>query len=227
MKPKKEYYRGNLPHYQQPGQWFSVTCPLFGAMPKGAMDKYASKLEIAKVNLKIAKANHDKNDEISLLEKQYFNALNNYRLAFDKTFHNSKSPKISLMTETNRPVLEEALGFWEGKRLISHAWCIMSNHFHWVLSVFKKDENGNPVYLEDILHSVKLFSARNINANEGIEGQLWLHESFDTTIRNNIHFNNVVNYVINNPVSAGLVKDWQDWPGTFLESGTQTFQVRD
>lgn len=217
MKPKKEHYRGNLPHYQQPGQWYSVTCSLFGAMPKGAMDKYASRLEIAKVNLKIAKTNQDKDDEITLLKKQYFIALNNYRLAYDKALHNTKSPKVSLMAENNRPVMEEALGFWEGKRLTSHAWCIMSNHFHWVLSVFKQDENGKPVHLEDILHSVKLFSARHINENEATEGQFWMHESFDTTIRNNIHFNNVVNYVINNPVSAGLVMDWQDWPGTFLE----------
>ena len=98
----------------------------------------------------------------------------------------------------------------------------MSNHFHWVLSLFEKDDSGNPVFLEDILHSVKLFSARRINKNEGYEGQLWIHESFETTIRNNLHFNNVVNYVINNPVSAGLVYDWQNWPGTFLEAGAQT-----
>jgi REP element-mobilizing transposase RayT len=224
MRAKKEHYRGNLPHYQQPGQWYSITCSLFGAMPKGAMDKYASRLEIAKGNLKIAKTNHDKDDEIISLKKQYVIALNNYRLAYDKALHNSRSPKISLMAEKNRMVMEEALGFWEGKRLMSHAWCIMSNHFHWVLSVFKNDINGNPVYLEDILHSIKFFSARRINANEGTDGQLWTHESFDTTIRNHEHFINVVNYVINNPVSAGLVKDWRDWPGTFLESGTRTFQ---
>ena len=222
MRPKKEHYRGNLPHFQQPGQWYSVTCSLLGAMPKGAMKKYAFQLEIAKENLTLVKANKSTQKELETVKGQYYKALKNYRLAYDKALHNSKSPKINLTTEINRPVLEEALRFWEGKRLTSHAWCIMSNHFHWVISLFEKDDNGNPVFLEDILHSVKLFSARRINENEGNEGQFWIHESFETTIRNNIHFNNVVNYVINNPVSAGLVYDWQNWPGTFLEAGTQT-----
>lgn len=223
MRPKKEHYRGNLPHFQQPGQWYSVTCSLVGAMPKGVMEKHAFELEIAKGNLKLAKANKDAVAEIQMFRRRYYIALNNYRLAYDKALHNSNLPQIKLTTEKNRPILETALKFWEGKRLTSHAWCIMSNHFHWVLSVFEKDENEKSVYLQDILHSVKLYSARQINENEGGEGQFWMHESFDTTIRNEIHFSNVVNYVINNPVSAGLVKDWQMWPGTFLEPGTRTF----
>ena len=48
MQPKKEHYRGKLPHFQQPGQWYSVTIVLKGAMPKGAMDKYSPRLETAK-----------------------------------------------------------------------------------------------------------------------------------------------------------------------------------
>lgn len=218
MKPKKEYYRGKLPHFQQPGQWYSVTCSLFGAIPKGAMEKYALQLEIAKRNLIIAKSNKTTDSELMKLKRQYTRTLNNYRLAYDQALHKSKASKISLMAEKNRPIMEECLKFWEGKRLASHAWCIMPNHFHWILSVYQKDEQEKPVYLQDILHSVKLFSARRINENESLAGQFWIHESFDTTIRNNIHFNNVFNYVINNPVSAGFVKNWQSWPGTFVES---------
>ncbi len=222
MRPKKEHYRGNLPHFQLPGQWYSVTCSLFGSIPKGAMEKHAFQLEIAKTNLKLAKNTNSTEEEFRAIQRLYYKALNNYRIAYDTALHNSNSPKISLSTNNNRQIIEEALKFWEGKRLTSHAWCIMSNHFHWVLSVFEKDENGKPVFLEDILHSIKLFSARRINENEGNEGQFWIHESFETTIRNNIHFGNVVNYVINNPVSAGLVSDWQTWPGTFLESATRS-----
>ncbi len=218
MKPKKEHYRGKLPHFQQSGQWYSVTCSLFGAIPKGAMEKYALQLEIAKRNLITAKSSKAIDSELMKLKKQYYITLYNYRLAYDDALHKSKFPKISLMAEKNKPILEECLKFWEGKRLTSHAWCIMPNHFHWILSVYQKDEQENPVYLQDILHSIKLFSARRINKNESLGGQFWIHESFDTTIRNNIHFNNVFTYVINNPVSAGYVKNWQSWPGTFVKS---------
>lgn len=271
MKPRKEHYRCKLPHFQQPGQWYSVTCSLFGAMPESAMQKYSIQLEVAKnrlENLKVGLSKTDiqqlsdfpKSESLALAKKDYQIALRKYRLAFDKILNNSNLPKINLAKEINRKIIEEALLFWEGKRLTSHAWCIMSNHFHWVLSVFEKEvgvsgvglsksdnsdlgkskspgvgfsksdksdlENqspgvglgksntGNPVYLQDILHSVKLFSAHRINKNEKRKGQLWNHESFETTIRNDRHFVNVVNYTLNNPVNAGLVKNWQDWPGS-------------
>ncbi len=75
-------------------------------------------------------------------------------------------------------------------------------------------QSSKPVYLQDILHSVKLFTARRINKNENRSGHLWEEESFETTIRNDRHFVNVFNYVIQNPLSAGFVADWHDWRGT-------------
>lgn len=242
MKPKKEYYRQKLPHFQQPGQMYSVTVSLEGAMPKGAMAKYSLKLINAKNQLQqllnqenSSTRNMDfpksmifpdelKNvdlgkskSQIAKTKKAYFEALCRYRLAYDKFLHKSIKPTISLIKQEHRKVIEEALYFWEGKKLNSHAWCIMSNHFHWVLTLFDKDENGEPIYLQDILHSVKLFTAKRINKAENLKGQLWAHESFETTIRNNEHYANVFNYVIKNPVSAGLVKSWNEWPGTWTE----------
>jgi len=233
MKPKKEHYRQKLPHFQQPGQWYSVTVSLEGAIPKGAMAKYSLKLEVAKSQYKQLleqtksptrdmdfpksmvfdqQQNEIKNFELGNSKSQladkktaYYTALRNYRLAYDKFLHKSTESTISLIKPINQEVIEEALRFWEAKKLHSHAWCIMSNHFHWVLTVFEKDELGEPLYLQDILHSVKQFTAKRINKNENREGQLWAHESFETTIRNNEHFANVFNYVINNSVSAGLV----------------------
>ncbi|KAF0239053.1 MAG: hypothetical protein FD181_438 [Prolixibacteraceae bacterium] len=150
-------------------------------------------------------------------KKAYLEAIRNYRLAYDKFLHKSTEPTISLINPSNREIIEDALHFWEGKRINSHVWCIMSNHFHWVLTVLEKDENGEPIYLQDILHSVKQFTAKKINKAENRNGQLWEHESFETTIRNNEHYANVFNYVINNPISSGLVKSWVEWPGTWTE----------
>ena len=194
-------------------------------MPKSAMRKYSIEFEIAKnkyntlMGVGLSKSNNlGVGNSESQIKKEYNLALRKYRLAYDKILNKSKTPNISLITNENKTIIEEALQFWEGTRLKTHAWCIMSNHFHWIVSVFEKDENRKPVYLQDILHSIKLFTARNININEKRKGQLWVHESFDTTIRNERHFMNVVKYTINNPVSAGMVKDWQDWPATFVES---------
>lgn len=256
MKPKKEHYRRKLPHYQQPGQWYSVTFSLAGAMPKGAMHKYSVQLETARTrmeelrsresefpgigisksdaNLRLGKSKSQSSvwesrspgGELAQAKKEYQIALLKYRLAYDKFLNNSTLPGINLLKDGNRKIIEEALLFWEGKRLTNHAWCIMSNHVHWIITVFEKQkgvvvpnsDKEKPVYLQDLLHSVKLFTARRINENEHRSGQLWEAESFDTTIRNDRHFVNVFNYVIQNPVSAGLVQNWEDW------AGSRTFQ---
>jgi REP element-mobilizing transposase RayT len=107
----------------------------------------------------------------------------------------------------------DTLKFWNGKKLSNHAICVMPNHVHWVLQLFETDKNEKPVYLEDILYSVKRFSATEVNKLENRSGKLWQKESFDTTIRDEKHLHNAIEYTLNNPVKAGFVKDWRDWPG--------------
>ena len=92
----------------------------------------------------------------------------------------------------------------------------MPNHVHWVLKVFQNDRMGNPVYLQDIMQSIKRHTARKINLSAGRSGSLWQKESFDTTIRDETHLYHAIEYTLNNPVNAGLVKKWEDWPGNFL-----------
>ena len=71
------------------------------------------------------------------------------------------------------------------------------------------------------MQSVKRYSATVINKIEGISGSLWQKESYDTTIRDDIHLYNAIDYTINNPVKAGLVNNWYEWKGTrlFNDSG--------
>ncbi len=71
------------------------------------------------------------------------------------------------------------------------------------------------MYLQDILHSVKLFSSRKINELAGRKGTLWRDESFDITIRDRQHLHNSIEYTLNNPVKAGLVRKREDWKGNF------------
>lgn len=225
MRTRKEHYRRKLPHFQQPGQSYFVTFILAGAMPVGAMRKYSEVLEHAKNNLQELELKIKEKDlnlirrssEIQQAQKEYQIAQRKYRLTYDKMLHKIHSHNFSLLALGNLKTIHETLNFWKGKRLHNHAWCIMSNHVHWVVSLFDVDKNNKPVYLEDILHSAKLFTARQINANENRSGQLWEHESFDTTIRNDKHFMNVVNYTIHNPVSAKLISNWNEWEGTYLE----------
>ena len=45
---KKEYYKHNLPHFQQPGQAYFVTWSLKDAVPKHKLRHFTNQLEILK-----------------------------------------------------------------------------------------------------------------------------------------------------------------------------------
>lgn len=99
----------------------------------------------------------------------------------------------------------------------------MPNHVHWVFKVNETDSEGKPVYLQDIMQSVKRQTANEINKANGRKGKFWQKESFDTTIRDHKHLVNAINYTLNNPVVAGFVKDWRDWSGSWYAEGYGSF----
>ena len=92
------------------------------------------------------------------------------------------------------------------------AWVVMSNHVHVVI---------NPtVPLAQITKSIKCYTAREANKILGLTGQFWQHESFDHWIRDRHELAEVIRYVEQNPVKAGLVgceADWR-WSSAFMRT---------
>ena len=235
---KKEFYKHNLPHFQQPGQAYFVTWSLKDAVPKKALIRYTRKLELLKsqiagagaavsepLNIKkrgletaspacseSGAANSD-SPELKKLKIEYYTLRKKYIKAYDDLLDAERNPQINLSKPEHTKIIIETMKFWDGLKLENYVFCIMPNHVHWVFRVFEKDKNGDPVYLQDILYSVKRFSANRINVLENRKGELWQKESFDTTIRDEKHLVRAIEYTLNNPVSAGIVKEWNDWPG--------------
>ncbi len=65
------------------------------------------------------------------------------------------------------------------------------------------------------MHNIKRNSAKQANAALGRTGQFWQHESYDHFVRDEAELGRILQYVINNPVKAGLVADWHDWKWTY------------
>jgi REP element-mobilizing transposase RayT len=65
--------------------------------------------------------------------------------------------------------------------------------------------------LDVILHSLKSWTASEANTLLNRTGQFWQHESYDHVVRSGEEFDRIVNYVLQNPVKAGLVTNWQEW----------------
>lgn len=215
-KPRNEHYRRALPHFQQSGQAYFMTVMLADAIPPKALENYSKQLSIISDYLKYLKTNPENIEEYQKLKKEHYLLIQKYRKAYDDLLDNQHNNSVNLTKSELTSLLSDSLLYWEGKRIENYVFCIMNNHFHCVFRTFEKDFEGKPVYLQDIMHSVKSFTANEINAFEKRSGRLWHDENFDTTIRNDRHLYNAIEYTIYNPVKANLIKNWYDWQGTWL-----------
>ena len=212
-KERKESYRHILPHYQQPGQAYFVTWCLKDAIPPKAMARYTWQLDVIRFQIETAEKLKKEKNIIEDLKAEYYRIRKRYIFAYDQLLAQSLPDTVNLMQTEILACVVKTLCFWEGKRLVNHAFCVMPNHVHWVFSAFEQDDKGNPVYLQDIMQSVKRHSSNRINKITGHTGRLWQKESFDTTIRDEKHLANAVAYTLNNPVTASFVTDWHEWAG--------------
>ena len=78
------------------------------------------------------------------------------------------------------------------------SFVIMPNHVHCLFTLNAEWK------LEQMLHSWKRHSAREINRTIGKTGTLWQKDYFDRLIRDPDHFGNCVRYIRKNPTKANL-----------------------
>lgn len=106
--------------------------------------------------------------------------------------------------EIGKIVAQSVLHF-APQRYQLHAWCVMPNHVH-VLLTPNADQT-----LNKIVHSWKSFSSNRANGYLKRTGAFWQREYFDRFIRDERHFEAAVQYVENNPVKAGLCSSASEW----------------
>ncbi|MBI1211345.1 MAG: transposase [Alphaproteobacteria bacterium] len=91
-------------------------------------------------------------------------------------------------------LVENALLHFDASRYRLHAWCIMPNHVHTLLTPMV----GHT--LSQITHSWKSFTARKANELLKRTKTFWAPEYFDRAIRDEAHYENTVVYIAANPV---------------------------
>lgn len=102
---------------------------------------------------------------------------------------------------TNAGVLEEALQFVRRQRAYVLAYAIMPDHLHVVLA----PRPGFTISM--IRQSIKGFTSRLLNARNGTRGPFWQRSFYDRIIDDEPSLWDVIEYVHNNPVAAGLCED--------------------
>jgi REP element-mobilizing transposase RayT len=103
----------------------------------------------------------------------------------------------------------EACLWGHGKRFSLHGAVVMPDHVHLVLTPLSDDDGFFSV--AKIMQGIKSSSAHQINRALSRSGQIWQHESFDHVLRLEEGIAAKVEYVIQNPVRAGLVQAVLDY----------------
>ena len=137
---------------------------------------------------------------------------------FDKLIALSPDVPHLLQKDGIREIIEESFRHFDGLRYTLLSYCIMSNHVH-VLIYPKLQENGKIFPIPHIVYTWKKYTATAINRVLGKHGSLWQKEVYDHLVRDEQELGHVVGYIVNNPVKAGLVNEWQQWKGTYVKPG--------
>jgi REP element-mobilizing transposase RayT len=87
----------------------------------------------------------------------------------------------------------------------SLAWVVMPDHFHWLIDL----KRGS---LSELMQRTKSLSARAVNMNAGRKGRLWQQGFHDRALRREDDLVKMARYVVANPLRAGLVQKFGDYP---------------
>ena len=124
-------------------------------------------------------------------------------------YHKRFSTKIDLFLDqglgscllgdsANASIVASSFHHFDQTRYLLHAWVIMPNHVHLLLSL------GKSIDLGETVASWKRFTATKINRLDFSLGPVWQKDYFDRLIRDWDHFMNVARYIRRNPIKAKL-----------------------
>ena len=123
----------------------------------------------------------------------------------------------AILSPQARQITFDAIQHFHGSRYILFAAVVMPDHFHLLIEPQPKawDGVGNPVFwaLGDLMHSIKSFTAKEINKLTGNKGVVWERDYHDRLIRSDADLWEKFEYVTTNPQRKDLT---QNGPYPFL-----------
>lgn len=148
---------------------------------------------------------------------QYGRKLPHYQLDFKTFFIIFITYERWVLPEEARSIVLQTCMQGNGKNFRHHAAVVMPDHVPLILTPFY-DADG-PISLMEILQAIKGASAHRINRLLQRRGCVWESESFDRALRREESIDAKIDYVIGNPVGAGLVRSPLDYPWLRRETG--------
>ncbi|HEX3352893.1 MAG TPA: transposase [Terriglobales bacterium] len=115
-----------------------------------------------------------------------------------------------ILPDAARTIAVESCIWGNRSRYNLHAAVVMPDHVHLALTPLY--EGDSCFSLVEIMQGIKSASAHKINCSLNRTGQIWQRESFDRVLRLEESMHAKIEYIVQNPVRAGLVKVASDYP---------------
>jgi putative transposase len=198
------YYERYLPHRLPPGETIFITFRLAGSLPQEVLARLQAEAQLAQQRCEL-------DTGLRYTEqKRYFGR-------FDALLDGADHGPTWLRQPAVAAIVQQAIQYPVGKSYDLHCYCIMPNHVHLVVTL---PENAPP--LIKTLQLLKGYSSFQANKLLGLNGAFWQAESYDHIVRPG-ELNRIISYVLENPVKAGLVDEWQKWPYSYLAPSSADF----
>jgi putative transposase len=188
------YYERNLPHRLPPGADIFLTFRLAGSLPAGVLTR---------LRAQFSSSEYENEDSAYAQQRRYFGR-------FDSLMDGAAHGPTWLREPPVAEIVGAALRHFHGQAYQLVCYCLMPNHVHVVLSL---PDDAPP--LTKTFQRLKGYTALQANKHLGLTGPFWQPETYDHLIRSPEEMQRVIAYVLNNPVKAGLVESWEQWPHTY------------
>ena len=103
----------------------------------------------------------------------------------------------------------DAINYMDTKEYELHAFVILNDHIHIIINPIDK--------LSRIMHSIKSYTAHEINKKTNRKGKFWQDENYDKIIRSEKEFIEKIKYIVNNPIKANLSKSYTDYKWLYVK----------
>ncbi|MCC5823646.1 MAG: transposase, partial [Planctomycetes bacterium] len=117
---------------------------------------------------------------------------------------------IKFTNEERRLILDTCLHHHETKYWL-HTACVMPDHVHLLLRTIQQADGSWPTGA-DIMHSIKSYTANQINKLRGRSGRVWQREYFDKLVRSDPEMDEANRYIQANAREAGLCDRAMEYP---------------
>lgn len=220
----KTFYRNNLPHFTPIGATFFVTFRLADALPQSILWKMKREF-----NEKIEQIKRENPKDILKIvsdeQKRFFGK-------YDKQLDCEPYGKCWLKQQDIAEIVRKRMHENDGVLYDLQAYTIMPNHVHLLIDTKTQFVNKNHFYLPHIPLKFKALSdimqlikgGASYKSNLLLQKQIgkkvlpfFQRESFDRFVRNEKEWQNIIAYILNNPVKAGLIENWQDWEYSYCK----------